>query len=78
MHGKYTNDQLSVPPNMLDDDKDDGVEAQFDSGKSIKEGVSGMKKIDTLFENFTQDTVDNPRSGITAPVDLDLYPHRGQ
>ena len=76
MHGKYTNDNLDVPENMFDEDQGDSVEAQFASGKCITDGVSGKKKIDTLFENFEQTTVENPRSGIAAPVDLNLYPHR--
>ena len=78
MHSKkYTNDNLVLPADMTDTDKNEGgVEAQFKAGADMKEGVSGRKSIDSSFENFSQDTVDTPRSGINAPVDLNLYPHR--
>lgn len=79
MHGDtYVNDVLSVPSDMEDEDKgQSGCEAKFKAGADKMEGISGRKSIDTSFENFSQDTVDTPRSGINAPVDLDLWPHRG-
>ena len=60
---EYTNDNLIIGPNMVDEDNMDfGVEAQFSAEACIEEGCSGLKPIDTLFENFSQDHVDVPRS----------------
>ena len=58
----YTNDNLAIAPNMVDEDNMHGVESQFYSGASINEGISGQKPIDTNYENFSQDIVDAPRS----------------
>jgi len=65
-----------------------GVEERFYAGASLEEGVSGVKSIDTTYENFSEDLVDSPRSeGIAKgpatvspdaprPIDLHRYPHR--
>lgn len=54
------------------------LEAEFHAGASAEEGVSGLKAIDTTFENTSQDIVEKPRSAYNspAPADLDDYPHR--
>lgn len=44
--------------------------SQFASGQDMMEGVSGRKKIDTTFENFSQDIVENPRSDWDDNVSL--------
>ena len=64
---------------MIDEDNGEGVEGVFFAQAGIEEGVSGRKSIDTLFENTTQEVIDNPRSMTTPPIglpDLDDYPHR--
>ena len=76
----YTDERLGIPGAMVDDDNMNyGVEAQFDSGASLEEGLSGRKPIDTLFENTSEDEVDAPRSGEYAPVQVNKgdYPQRG-
>lgn len=76
----YTNENLIIPPNMVDEDNmEGGVEGRFKAGASLDEGVSGRKSIDTSFENTSQDIVDNPRSMTNEPIglpDLGDYPHR--
>jgi hypothetical protein len=62
---EYTNDNLIIGPNMVDgDNMDSGVEAEFRAEACIEDGCSGQKKIDTLYENYSQDIVDKPRSTI--------------
>ena len=76
---KYTNENLIIAPNMVDEDQGDSVEAMFAEGESLQEGVAGRKSIDTTFENFSQDIVEHPRSMSNEPIglpDLDDYPHR--
>ena len=76
---KYTNENFIIAPNMIDGDQGDDVEAMMTSGKSLQEGVSGKKSIDTLYENTSQTIVKNPRSATTSPAglpDLGDYPHR--
>ncbi len=75
----YTDERLGIPRDMVDEDNMNyGVEAQFDAGASMEEGVSGRKPIDTSFENTSEDTIDAPRSGERAPVQVNAgdYPHR--
>jgi len=59
---KYTNENLVIAPDMIDEDNMHGVESQFYSNSCIHCGVSGRKSIDTSYENFSQDIVDAPRS----------------
>ena len=76
---KYTNENFVIAPNMVDEDNGESCCAQFAAGASMDEGVSGRKKIDTLFENTSQDIVESPRSASNEPIglpDLDEYPHR--
>ena len=71
-----TNDALGVTPEMVDEDQG---RAPFLAGGSVMNGLSGKKKIDTMYENFSVDIVDNPKEGSTpAPVCLNsgMYPHR--
>lgn len=60
---------------------------QFKAGSSMEQGVSGRKKIDTTYENYSEDMVDAPRSDgpdnkasptkpAPMPMDLARYPHR--
>ena len=70
------------------DNMDGGVEGLFYAAGNIDEGISWVKAIDTNFENFSEDIVDNPRSEYGAkgpatvspdaprPIDLSRYPHR--
>ena len=76
---KYTNENLVIAPNMVDEDQGLPVEAAFHANADLQEGVSGRKSIDTLFENFSQDIIESPRSASSSPTDLpdlDDYPHR--
>ena len=71
-----TSEVLGVDPEMIDTDQG---RAPYLSGASIQEGCSGHKPIDTMYENTSQDVVDNPREGSTpAPVCLNsgMFPHR--
>ena len=71
-----TDTTATVPfaPGMIDSDlAEHDVEAQFDAGASMEDGVSGKKPIDTSFENTSQDTIDTPRSGENAPVRIREY-----
>lgn len=67
-HGGRGGDRLQpyafgLPNTMNDyDNMEPNVEAVFHANAGVDEGVSGQKPIDTLFENFSQDIVDNPRS----------------
>ncbi len=74
----YTDERLGLPDNMIDEDNMEGsVEARFAAGASLQEGVSGVKPIDTLYENFSDATIQSPRNS-TAPVQVNRseYPHR--
>ena len=63
METPYTDERLGIPSGMVDtDNMDYGTEARFAAGASLQEGVSGAKSIDTEYENFSEDTVDAPRS----------------
>ena len=76
---KYTNENLAIAPNMIDEDNGESCCAQFAAGADLQEGISGKKSIDTLYENTSQDIVESPRSMTTSPAglpDLDMYPHR--
>ena len=57
-----TDDRLGITPEMVDDDNMHGVEADFHSQASMEEGVSGRKRIDTLYENYMEVDVEAPRS----------------
>ena len=73
---KMTNENFVISPEMVDEDN--GREP-FMSAGSIQEGVSGVKKIDTMYENFSQSFVENPREGSTPAPDCltgPMYPHR--
>lgn len=75
----YTDERLGIPSDMVDtDNMQYGIEAQFKSGASLEEGVSGRKSIDTSFENTSEDEIDSPRSGEYGPVQVNKgnYPHR--
>lgn len=76
---KLTDHMLIVDEEMIDTDNLETAERQFKAGSSLDEGVSGRKKIDTMYENTSQDVIDNPREGSTpAPVCLNsgMLPHR--
>ena len=75
----YTDEMLGIPDNMIDtDNMQTGVEAIFNAGASLREGLSGKKSIDTEFENFSEDEVDSSRNR-TAPMQVNKheFPHRG-
>ena len=86
-HRQYVYENLG----MVEVDTDNArgrVEADFRAGASLEEGVSGVKAIDTTYENFSEDIVDGPRSETLGggeatvshdaprPIDLNRYPHR--
>jgi hypothetical protein len=74
----YTNENLVIAPDMIDEDNMHGVESQFYSGASIEDGVGGKKPIDTSFENFSQDIVDAPRSARKdVPIAGKMPDHEG-
>ena len=74
----YVNENLGI----FEADQDAGdCCSQFAAGADMMEGVSGRKKIDTTYENFSEDLVEAPRSGDSEkpapyPMDLWRYPHR--
>ena len=76
---QLSDEHMLIDPEMIDEDNVQGFEGRFKSNASAVEGVSGQKSIDTLFENTSQDYVENPREGSTpAPLsenDL-MFPHR--
>lgn len=78
---EYTNDNLIIGPNMVDENNccDDSIEAIFKAEACIEDGCSGQKKIDTLYENYSQDIVDVPRSTIPeiAVGDAGVPNHEG-
>ena len=57
-----TDESLLVDEEMIDDDNGFGVEAEFSSQSSLKDGVSGRKSIDTSFENTSVTEIQTPRS----------------
>lgn len=73
---EMTNENLVIHSEMTDEDSES---APYLMGASIEEGCSGHRPIDTMYENFAQDYVDNPREGSTeSPVCQtgSMYPHR--
>jgi len=71
-----SDEDLLISPEMVDTDQD---KEPFLMACPVEEGCSGIKKIDTMYENTSQDVIDNPREGSTpAPVCLNgpMYPHR--
>ena len=76
---QLSDEHMLIDPEMIDEDNVQGFEGRFKANASIDEGVSGTKKIDTLYENTSQDYVENPREGSTpAPIcenDI-MFPHR--
>lgn len=75
---KMTDEHMLIHPDMVDEDNVAGFTERFRANASATEGCSGHKAIDTLYENTSQDWVDNPREGSTpAPECITgLYPHR--
>lgn len=74
-----TDEDLLVHPEMIDTDQGQSFESRFKANACLKDGCSGKKSIDTMFENTSQDIVENPREGSTpAPVSKNdfMYPHR--
>ena len=75
-----TDEMLIVDVEMIDTDNLLSAEARFKANANLQDGVSGQKMIDTMYENTSQDVIDNPKEGSTAaPVCLNsgMYPHRG-
>ena len=71
-----TDEDLLIHPEMVDTDQD---KPPFLEGACLTEGCSGYKKIDTMYENTSQDSVENPKEGSTpSPICLNsgMYPHR--
>lgn len=74
-----TNEDALMHAEMIDADNVMGFEGRFKSMACVEEGCSGRKPIDTLYENTSQDWVENPREKTTeAPECLTgpMYPHR--
>jgi hypothetical protein len=76
---QLSDENMLIDPEMVDADNVMGFNGQFRANASIQDGVSGKKKIDTMYENTSVDYVDNPREGSTsAPMcenDM-MFPHR--
>jgi len=71
-----TNENFVISPEMIDEDQG---KPPFLSAGSLKSGHSGVKSIDTLYENTSQDLVDNPRAMTTPTPELldgPMYLHR--
>lgn len=71
-----TNENFIISPEMVDVDQE---KAPYLEPCDLEEGCSGVKKIDTMFENTSCDYVDNPREGSTPAPDCltgPMYPHR--
>ncbi len=71
-----SDEDLLISPEMVDEDQE---KEPLLAACPIEEGCSGIKKIDTMYENTSCDYVDNPREMTTpAPKCLTgpMYPHR--
>lgn len=51
------------------------VLSEFDEGKSMSEGVSGRKRINTRYENTAQSTIQHPRSENSDDAMTESYSH---
>lgn len=74
-----TDEHALIHPEMVDEDNVEGFEGRFKANACMTDGCSGKKSIDTLYENTSQDYVENPREKTTpAPECLTgpMYPHR--
>lgn len=80
MSDTYLSDEnMIVDAEMVDTDNMMGFEGRFKSNACMYDGCSGRKPIDTMYENTSQDRVENPRSKTTEPpVDVAsmMFPHR--
>jgi hypothetical protein len=80
MSDTYLSDEMMlVDAEMIDTDNAMGFEGRMRANACMVEGCSGRKPIDTLYENTSMDTVENPREGSTpAPMSVNpmMYPHR--
>lgn len=74
-YADYVNENLGVYEADFDNGRD--CCTVFKSNERMEEGVSGLKKIDTTYENYSESIVTAPRSS-DAPMPMDLwrYPHR--
>lgn len=73
-----SSDTLAVDVEMIDDDNMHGVESEFYQNASMTEGVSGRKKIDTLYENTSEADIASPRSARKdAPIKGKMPNHEG-
>ena len=76
-----TDEDLLVHPEMIGTDQADPPtwEQSFKAEACEYDGCGGRKSIDTMYENTSQDVVENPREKTTpAPVSVNggMYPHR--
>lgn len=74
-----TDEDLLIHPDMIDEDNVMGFEGRMKQNACMRDGCSGKQSIDTLYENTSQDYVENPREKTTeAPECLSggMYPHR--
>jgi len=76
---QLSDEHMLIDPEMIDADNVEGFEGRFRANACLTEGCSGSKPIDTMYENTSQDRVENPREGSTpAPMcenDM-MFPHR--
>lgn len=71
-----TNENFVISPEMVDEDQG---ETPFLNAVGLHEGSSGVRPIDTLYENTSEDEIESPRAGSTpTPVSLNdpMYLHR--
>jgi hypothetical protein len=66
--GDYVADDLQIVESDSDQMMD--VVSSFEMMASLDEGVSGRKRIDTTYENFSESEVEAPRSDWTDDVSL--------
>lgn len=65
---QYTYDRFGMAETDSDNG-DPGIEMRFKMNSSIGDGTAGRLRIDTTYENITEDYVDHPRSASpTLPV----------
>lgn len=74
-YADYVSENLGVYE--YDSDQMVDTEGSFRANESLEEGVSGLKAIDTTFDNTSEPIVERPRNeDAPRPMDLHRYPHR--
>ncbi len=87
----YVDANLKIVEGDIDNYMSDSYDCEetFRANADIDEGVSGLKAIDTTYENTSESIIENPKSDrkglgggasvqhpAARPADLHRYPHR--